>query len=310
MGLNNFPEASAYLRLEDEDVDRRKMFVNLQSEDLLHIAVIKDVVGAHANELADEFFEFLSTLPETSLLFQEYGQLDEVKRLKRAHILAMVAGKYDREYVEQRVRLGLIYGKAGVAVRAFLGAFCRLMTSIGSLIAEFFHDDPRETFTHFASLEKLAFFDIGIICDVLIETRERVIAIEHTVTPVLQVRDSLLILPIVGVIDSLRAKQLTDTLLRAIRENRAKVVIIDITGVAAVDSRVANHIIQTVAASRLMGARVIVTGLSADVAQSIVTLGIDLGALHTVGDLEGGLEEAERLLGYTMIRSSSSSIER
>jgi rsbT co-antagonist protein RsbR len=141
----------------------------------------------------------------------------------------------------------------------------------------------------------------------LIETRERVIAIEHTVTPVLQVRNSLLILPIVGVIDSLRAKQLTDTLLRAIRENRAKVVIIDITGVAAVDSRVANHIILTVAASRLMGARVIVTGLSADVAQSIVTLGIDLSALHTVGDLEGGLEEAERLLGYTMTRPNSSS---
>jgi rsbT co-antagonist protein RsbR len=112
-------------------------------------------------------------------------------------------------------------------------------------------------------------------------------------------------LPIIGVLDTGRAKQLTDTLLRAIRKNRAKIVVIDVTGVGAVDSRVANHLIQTVAASRLMGARVIVSGLSADVAQSIVTLGIDLDALDTVSDLQGGLEEAERLLDYTLVRPTA-----
>jgi rsbT co-antagonist protein RsbR len=75
----------------------------------------------------------------------------------------------------------------------------------------------------------------------------------------------------------------------------------DITGVAAVDSKVANHLIQTVAAARLMGATVIVTGLSADVAQALVALGVDLGRINTIGDLQGGLEEAERLLGYKVV---------
>jgi rsbT co-antagonist protein RsbR len=76
----------------------------------------------------------------------------------------------------------------------------------------------------------------------------------------------------------------------------------DVTGVSTVDSKVANHLIQTVSAAALMGASVIVTGLSADVAQSLVTLGIDLSRLTTLGDLQGGLEEAERLLGYTIVR--------
>src|SRR5438132_69054 len=138
-----------------------------------------------------------------------------------------------------------------------------------------------------------------------VEQRERVIrqqqeAILELSTPVLQVRDRLLILPIIGVIDSQRARQLTEQLLRGIRANRAKVVVVDITGVPAIDSAVANHLVQTVEASRLMGATVIITGLSSEIAQTLVTLGVDLSKMNAVGDLQGGIEEAERLLGYSV----------
>ena len=136
-----------------------------------------------------------------------------------------------------------------------------------------------------------------------VEERERVIseqqeAIRELSTPVLQVRDRLLILPIIGVLDTARARQLTEQLLGAIRDNRATVVVIDITGVATIDETVANHLVQTVEASRLMGASTILTGLSPDIAQTLVDLGVDLGMMKTVGDLQGGLEEAERLAGY------------
>lgn len=136
-----------------------------------------------------------------------------------------------------------------------------------------------------------------------VQERERIIrqqqeAIRELSTPVLQVRERLLILPIIGVIDPQRARQLTEQLLRGIRTNRARVVVIDITGVAAMDATVANHLVQTVEASRLLGATVIVTGLSPEIAQTLVTIGVDLGKMNTVGDLQGGIEEAERLLGY------------
>jgi rsbT co-antagonist protein RsbR len=136
-----------------------------------------------------------------------------------------------------------------------------------------------------------------------VQERERVIreqqeAIRELSTPVLQVRERLLILPIIGLIDPQRARQLTEQLLHGIRMNRAKVVVIDITGVAAMDANVANHLVLTVEAARLLGATVIVTGLSPEIAQTLVKIGVDLGKMNTVGDLQGGIEEAERLLGY------------
>jgi len=139
-----------------------------------------------------------------------------------------------------------------------------------------------------------------------VQERERIIrqqqeAIRELSTPVLQVRERLLILPIIGVIDPQRARQLTEQLLRGIRANRAKVVVMDITGVPAIDANVANYLVQTVDASRLMGATVIVTGLSSEIAQTLVTIGVDLSKMNTVGDLQGGIEEAELLLGYKVV---------
>jgi rsbT co-antagonist protein RsbR len=143
-----------------------------------------------------------------------------------------------------------------------------------------------------------------------VRERERIIrqqqdAIRELSTPVLQVRERILILPIIGVLDEQRANQLTEQLLAGIRNNRAKVVVIDITGVPDVDSSVANHLVQAVDASRLMGASVILTGLSPEIAQTLVTIGVDLGKMNTVGDLQGGVEEAERLLGFQVTRSDA-----
>jgi rsbT co-antagonist protein RsbR len=142
-----------------------------------------------------------------------------------------------------------------------------------------------------------------------VEERERVIrqqqdSLRELSTPVLQVRERLLILPIIGVLDTKRAQQLTDQLLRGIRTHRAKVVVIDITGVPDVDETVADHLVRTVDASRLMGAGVIITGLSSEIAQTLVAIGVDLGKMNTVGDLQGGIEEAERTLGFTVTRTA------
>src|SRR5690242_546174 len=140
-----------------------------------------------------------------------------------------------------------------------------------------------------------------------VQERERIIrqqqeAIRELSTPVLQVRERLLILPIIGVLDSQRARQLTEQLLRGIRSNRAKVVVIDITGVPPIDSTVANHLVQTVEASRLMGASVIITGLSSEIALTQVTTGVDHSKFNAVVDLQSGMEEDERLLGYEVLR--------
>jgi rsbT co-antagonist protein RsbR len=147
-----------------------------------------------------------------------------------------------------------------------------------------------------------------------VHERERVIrqqqlAIRELSTPVLKVRDQLLILPIIGALDAGRARQLTEQLLNGIRENRAKVVVVDITGVPAIDMPVANHLVQAIRASALMGARVIITGLSSGIAQTLVDLRVDLSMMQSVGDLQGGIEEAERQLSYAVTRIRDVSAE-
>jgi rsbT co-antagonist protein RsbR len=293
--------------ITEANIERRKKAVSFGSDDLARIAAIKDVVCPHIEEYAATFFNHLSGLEDSKGLFAKRDILDKARRLKAEHLAAMVGGDYGATYVEQRMKLGTLYNKVGLEQRSFLGAFHALLRHIGVMVMKRGERTPLEAFENFMALKKLAFFDIGVIVDVMVFERERVIrqqqeAIRELSTPVLQVRERLLLLPIIGVIDTHRARLITENLLRSIRSNRAKVVVMDVTGVSTIDSKVANHLLQTVTAARLMGAQVIVTGLSSDVAQSLVALGIELSRFNTVGDLQGGLDEAERLLGYRVMQ--------
>jgi rsbT co-antagonist protein RsbR len=189
----------------------------------------------------------------------------------------------------------------GVETNEVLGIVLLLRDVLARSLFENYQRDPELLHRILDSYEPAA-NSIAVTVGVsFVDERERIIreqqeAIRELSTPVLQVRERLLILPIIGVLDSARARQLTEQLLAAIRDNRARVVVIDVTGVATIDLTVANHLVQAVEASRLMGASAILTGLSSRIAQTLVDLGVDLGTMQTVGDLQGGLEEAERLL--------------
>jgi rsbT co-antagonist protein RsbR len=146
-------------------------------------------------------------------------------------------------------------------------------------------------------------FDVTMaaIAEQYLETRESVIkqqqdAIRELSTPVLPIRPGLILLPVIGLIDTVRARQLTEQLLDGVREHRARVVVVDLTGVPAVDSAVANHLLQTVRAAGLLGARAIVTGISTVNAQTLTRLGVDVTGLVTTTDLQRGIEDAEWLL--------------
>ena len=292
--------------LTAQNVEHRKRYVGLGPDDLARIATIGDLVRGRIEEFVAVFFESLSSLDEAKVLLTSRELLDRARRQEVEHLLAMVDGSHGVDYVEQRVALARLYSR-GLEPRVFLGAFHSCFFAVGVAVMKQYEQAPIEGFHTFASLMKLAFFDIAITMDVLAFERERIIgqqqeAIRELSTPVLQVRDRLLLLPIIGVIDTLRARLITESLLRSIRENRAKVVVMDVTGVATIDSKVANYLLQTVSAARLMGATVIVSGLSSEVAQSLVGLGIDVDRFNTVCDLQGGLVEAEHLLGYRLLR--------
>ncbi len=127
-------------------------------------------------------------------------------------------------------------------------------------------------------------------------------AIQELSTPIIPVMERVIVMPLVGNIDSMRARDITRSLLAGIRKHRAKMVILDITGVAVVDSGVANHLNKTIQAARLKGARTIITGISDAVAETIVDLGIDWGDVETLSDLQTGLITALNSMGVKLVK--------
>lgn len=130
---------------------------------------------------------------------------------------------------------------------------------------------------------------------VVIQTQQE--AILELSTPAIKIWRGVLVVPLIGVLDSKRARHLSEELLAAVSSSRSKVVIIDITGVPTVDSAVANHLLKTVSSVRLLGVHCVITGIRPEVARTVIHMGIDLAALETRATLAEGLRWAFRKTG-------------
>jgi rsbT co-antagonist protein RsbR len=293
--------------ITEQELIRRKDFLEFGDDDVTNLTKINDLAKQYADSVIEDFYRHLLSFEETRTFFQNPQTLQRVKNAQQDYFLRLTQGKYDLAYAQNRLTIGATHERIGLPVKSYLGMYNYYLRAVAGRLSEAFASQQEKAWSAFLSLMKLTFLDMGLAIDTYINSRERTIreqqaTIQELPTPVLPFREGMLLVPIIGLIDSLRARQLTEQLLGAIRDNRAKVVVIDITGVQAVDSKVANHMVQTVEAARLMGATVIVAGVAPEIAQTMVTLGIDLGRMTTVGDLQSGIEKAEELLGYTVMR--------
>jgi len=292
------------MNISDHELARRKQILEFGPEDEERLQKLAMVSEDYAQEVIDAFYRHLLSFEEMKAFFPDSELLNRVKAKQKAYFVRLTQGNYDLDYVEDRLKIGAIHEQIDLPVKFYLSMYNFYLRQVWQHIFEIDREHPDEMMEVFFSLMKLTFLDISLAIDTYIDSRERTIkalqqeAIRELSTPVLPFREGMLLLPIIGQIDSQRARQLTEHLLLSIRANRAKVVVIDITGVATVDSRVANHLVQTVDAARLMGTKVVFSGISPEIALTMVTLGIDLGPVYTVGDLQNGIEHAERLLGY------------
>ena len=154
-------------------------------------------------------------------------------------------------------------------------------------------------------LHKIVLAGIIVQAGVFTAANEQVIRaqesqIRELSTPIIPIHTGVLVLPLVGAIDSHRASQVMETLLTGISEQQADVVIIDITGVPVVDTGVGNYLIQAARAAQLLGSRVVLVGISAEVAQTMVQLGVELAGIVTRANLQGGIEDALGMQGLAI----------
>jgi rsbT co-antagonist protein RsbR len=279
--------------------------LRLTAEDKAALAVYWEFYEPIADEIDRELRESLLELPEWAPMIRAVSEAQaqaQARAGRERQKKAIIGGDW-APYLEDVRTQGAQYARAGVSFVAWYDIIAIYREALRRRLVKLAATDPARATRIGEGLTRLVDIAMGHLGEAYLDAKERIIthqqeAIRELSVPVLQVRDHLLILPVVGMIDSDRARQLIESLLAGIRDHRAKGVVIDVTGVPVVDTAVANHLMQASQAARLMGATVVVTGISPAMAQTLVGLGAGLPNATTVVDLQEGLEQVERALGY------------
>lgn len=231
-----------------------------------------------------------------------------MKQLQRRYFLGLFAGRCDQAYVEDRVRVGATHEMIRMPARLYLGAYSVYLELLWGMFAR--ELEPQVARDAMASAQRLVLFDTALAMDAYVAAAEDTIlrhqaAVRELSTPVIRIFDRVLLLPLVGTIDTARAQQVMETLLLRVSEEQARVVIMDISGVPVVDTKVAEHMIMTTNAVRLLGAQTVIAGISPVVAKTIVQLGISLPALATSGRLQDAIAAALQVVGRELVERTA-----
>jgi rsbT co-antagonist protein RsbR len=279
--------------------------LRLTASDKAAMAVYWEFYEPIADEIDKELRESLLELPEWAPMIKAVPEAQaaaQAREGRERQKKAIVGGDW-APYLEDVRAQGAQYARAGVSFVAWYDIIAIYREAIRLRLTRLAELDAARATRVSEGLNRLVDIAMSHLGEAYLDAKEQIIlqqqeAIRELSVPVLQVRNHLLILPVIGMIDSTRARQLIENMLAAIRDHRAKGVVIDVTGVPVVDTAVANHLMQASEAARLMGAMVVVTGISAAMAQTLVGLGAALPKATTVVDLQEGLEHVERALGY------------
>jgi len=302
MELGVQPDYMKILKLDEDEVKRRLDFFELTEEDFRRLTALKSFADRCTHEITEGLYELIMRHPESRTFFPDEATLARVKRMQNAYFLHLFSGTYDLNYVRDRLRVGAAHERIGMPPKLYVGAYRRYLALIHERLLQHFKGNEEESAKALSTIRKIIFFDMALAIDTYIAayletvTRHQA-AIRELSTPVIKVYDRILLLPIVGTVDTQRANQIMETVLTQVVEQQARVIIIDIAGVPVVDTKVANHLLQTTAAVQLLGAQTILTGISASVARTVIQLGVEITRMETRSKLSEGIEVALDIIG-------------
>lgn len=271
------------------------------AQELETLRRIGSKVTPRLDQFIDRFYEWMIDQPEFAVYFADEHRLSRVKRLQIAYWRTFFAADIHEDYVRYRHEVGAVHARIGLGLPAYFSAMDMSLT----ILLEFVHEvakDPAEFLPATRVITKMVHVDTALV----VESYSRIVqekiadqarSILEMSTPVTALWEDILMLPIVGIVDSRRAQDVMRSALTRIAETRARVFIMDISGVSVIDTAVANHLIKVTKATRLMGCECLLSGLSPAIAQTIVELGIDVGDVQTRATLRDALEEAFRRVG-------------
>jgi rsbT co-antagonist protein RsbR len=300
--LNNLMETT------QRNAEELARIYEITEDDLKYIRSLQKKANQKLPELVDRWYKWLSHTAEYEEHFSEAFTLERVHNLQLEFWRQFFMGEITDSYIETRQRVGEVHAKIGLSLEIYLAGVDHFLGLFVDMLSEMKLSNDEFNASRRA-LNKMTHLDMTII----VQSFERVInekiaaqskSLISMSTPVTQIWSGLLLLPVVGLIDSRRAQEIMDNTLNMIAKTHAQCLILDISGVAVVDTAVANHLIKITKATSLMGCVCVISGLSPAIAQTIVELGIEVGDIRTTANLKSAIEIGFSKLNMMIVEKS------
>lgn len=272
----------------------------ISADELKHVVAFGTIAVPKMQDWISAWYRWLQTQPEFEHFFSDSETLERVKFLQQGYWKAFFEAEKDDSYVESRRVVGQTHARIGLPLHTYFSG----MNTFTSLFIDLLETQERaeQSLAMQSSVTKLLHLDTAIVVDAYSTIVEETVSAQSRTlmemsTPVTQIWNDILLLPLVGIIDSHRARDILNATLAKISETQARIFILDISGVAVVDTAVANNLIKITKATSLMGCSCTISGVSPAIAQTIVELGIDVGTIKTTATMRDALADAFRRVG-------------
>ncbi len=278
---------------------RLKAFVGLEPSDIEILKTLEPIAEQAVDLIIDEIYEVFLRFDETHVLLKQEGTLERLKQAQRKYFLELFSGDYGERYLASRLRIGEVHHHVGLTPQWYLTAYCHYLRLFRPHL--FKNMDTERALIALDALERVIALDQSLAISTYVavgsQAKEDLISQQHAEiieisTPVVQVWNGIILATIIGTLNSERSRLFMERLLEKIVDTRSSIALIDITGVPAIDTATAQHLIDTISAVRLLGSHVVITGVSPAIAQTLVHLGIDLTGVNTRASLAAGLRVA------------------
>ena len=273
----------------------------ISDEDLKIIKAFGKHIIPKLENYVTSFYDWLRMQPEFEQYFADPDKLARVQKQQVVYWQEFFDARIDDEYVHKRRTIGEVHARIGLPLPVY---FAAMNLSLRILSEEMYNGklSEKDYGTAVRAVTRLMHFDTAIVVDTFMRLTSKTIseqsqALMEMSTPVTALWDNILMLPVIGIIDSKRSQDIMNAMLSKIATTQSKIIILDISGVAVVDTAVANYLIKITKATNLMGCECLISGISPAIAQTIVELGIDVEDVQTTASLRDALQIAFKITG-------------
>jgi rsbT co-antagonist protein RsbR len=285
---------------------------NITPQDTANVRRAGDILAPQLELFVEQWYVWLRQQPEYLQFFPDNDNVGRVSKLQTRHWQEFFTAEVNDFYVARRTHIGAVHAHIELPNDIyFAGVSMTFQMFVERLRST---DTPADQVLDMVmSINKQLKLDTFLVIDTISRiARERIAdhsrAMMEMSTPVTPIWEGILLLPLVGIIDTTRTAEIMNKTLTKIAESRSKVFVLDISGVASVDTSVANQLIKITKATRLMGCESIISGVSPSIARTMVELGVSIGEVRTTATLRDAFELALRAIGVMDMAPPASTI--